>query len=60
MCQFDTHRKILFILFQFELQVEIELGIDTKNPNYSKSKGEQIAINVDGTALGSSGSTYER
>ncbi|XP_038065974.1 DNA-directed RNA polymerase III subunit RPC5-like isoform X2 [Patiria miniata] len=28
--------------------VEIELGLETSNPNYDRSRGEQIAINVDG------------
>ena len=31
------------------LQVEMELVLDTRSPNYERSKGEQIAINVDGT-----------
>lgn len=30
------------------LQVELEMAIDTLNPNYCRSKGEQIALNVDG------------
>jgi len=29
-------------------QVELELRMDTASPNYSRSKGEQIALNVDG------------
>lgn len=29
-------------------QVELELKMDTACPNYSRSKGEQIALNVDG------------
>nr|XP_056722181.1 DNA-directed RNA polymerase III subunit RPC5 [Euleptes europaea] len=29
-------------------KVELELAIDTLNPNYCRSKGEQIALNVDG------------
>ena len=29
-------------------KVEMELAMDTNCPNYSKSKGEQIAVNVDG------------
>ncbi|XP_022084969.1 DNA-directed RNA polymerase III subunit RPC5-like [Acanthaster planci] len=28
--------------------VELELGLETQNSNYDKSRGEQIAINVDG------------
>lgn len=31
------------------LQVELEIAIDTMSPNYCRSKGEQIALNVDGT-----------
>lgn len=38
-------------------QVEIEVAIDTMSPNYCRSKGEQIALNVDGTSLEDS-STY--
>ncbi|XP_049614908.1 DNA-directed RNA polymerase III subunit RPC5 [Syngnathus scovelli] len=30
-------------------RVELQMGMDTKSPNYCKSKGEQIALNVDGT-----------
>uniref|UniRef100_A0A669QMJ9 RNA polymerase III subunit E n=1 Tax=Phasianus colchicus TaxID=9054 RepID=A0A669QMJ9_PHACC len=30
-------------------KVELEMAIDTLNPNYCRSKGEQIALNVDGT-----------
>ena len=30
------------------LQVELELAIDTRSANYDRSKGEQIALNVDG------------
>lgn len=29
-------------------KVELEMAIDTLNPNYCRSKGEQIALNVDG------------
>ncbi|XP_045609667.2 DNA-directed RNA polymerase III subunit RPC5-like [Procambarus clarkii] len=29
-------------------QVEMELGLRTRGPTYDKSKGEQIALNVDG------------
>ncbi|KAI5103043.1 DNA-directed RNA polymerase III subunit RPC5 isoform X1, partial [Silurus meridionalis] len=38
-------------------KVEIEVAIDTVSPNYCRSKGEQIALNVDGTSLEDS-STY--
>jgi len=31
-------------------KVELELKINTRSQNYAKSKGEQIAINVDGSA----------
>nr|CAD7202270.1 unnamed protein product [Timema douglasi] len=30
-------------------EVRLELAIDTRNPNYDTSKGEQFAINVDGS-----------
>ncbi|XP_078723296.1 DNA-directed RNA polymerase III subunit RPC5 [Lampetra fluviatilis] len=36
-------------------KVELELGINVTSPNYSRSKGEQIALNVDG-AHGDDGS----
>lgn len=39
------------------LQVELEMAIDTLNPNYCRSKGEQIALNVDGTCTDET-STY--
>lgn len=32
------------------IQVELEMAIDAMSPNYCRSKGEQIALNVDGTA----------
>lgn len=31
-------------------RVELEMAIDAMSPNYCRSKGEQIALNVDGTA----------
>ncbi|XP_068439315.1 DNA-directed RNA polymerase III subunit RPC5 [Clinocottus analis] len=30
-------------------KVELEMAIDSMSPNYCRSKGEQIALNVDGT-----------
>nr|XP_033770079.1 DNA-directed RNA polymerase III subunit RPC5 isoform X1 [Geotrypetes seraphini]XP_033770080.1 DNA-directed RNA polymerase III subunit RPC5 isoform X1 [Geotrypetes seraphini] len=38
-------------------KVELEMAIDTMSPNYCRSKGEQIALNVDGTCTDES-STY--
>ncbi|XP_042364148.1 DNA-directed RNA polymerase III subunit RPC5 [Plectropomus leopardus] len=38
-------------------RVELEMAIDTMSPNYCRSKGEQIALNVDGTTYDES-STY--
>ncbi|XP_069501714.1 DNA-directed RNA polymerase III subunit RPC5 [Ambystoma mexicanum] len=38
-------------------KVELEMAIDTVSPNYCRSKGEQIALNVDGTC-GDESSTY--
>uniref|UniRef100_A0A8C6Y1B9 RNA polymerase III subunit E n=1 Tax=Naja naja TaxID=35670 RepID=A0A8C6Y1B9_NAJNA len=32
-------------------KVELEMAIDTSNSNYCRSKGEQIALNVDGTCM---------
>uniref|UniRef100_A0AAR2LRI3 DNA-directed RNA polymerase III subunit RPC5 C-terminal domain-containing protein n=1 Tax=Pygocentrus nattereri TaxID=42514 RepID=A0AAR2LRI3_PYGNA len=32
-------------------KVELEVAIDTMSPNYCRSKGEQIALNVDGTSI---------
>ena len=32
-------------------QVELEMDINTLSPNYCRSKGEQIALNVDGTTF---------
>ena len=31
------------------MQVELDMTINTSSPNYCRSKGEQIALNVDGT-----------
>ncbi|XP_072229185.1 DNA-directed RNA polymerase III subunit RPC5 [Leuresthes tenuis] len=31
-------------------RVELEMAIDSMSPNYCRSKGEQIALNVDGTS----------
>lgn len=43
-------------------QVELEIGVNTLSPNYCRSKGEQIALNVDGTGYdeGNTYSTYVR
>ncbi|XP_038619570.1 DNA-directed RNA polymerase III subunit RPC5 [Tachyglossus aculeatus] len=38
-------------------KVELEMAIDTLNPNYCRSKGEQIALNVDGACTDET-STY--
>uniref|UniRef100_A0AAY4BHT1 DNA-directed RNA polymerase III subunit RPC5 C-terminal domain-containing protein n=1 Tax=Denticeps clupeoides TaxID=299321 RepID=A0AAY4BHT1_9TELE len=38
-------------------KVELEVALDTMSPNYCRSKGEQIALNVDGTSFEDS-STY--
>lgn len=29
--------------------MELEMSMDVMSPNYCRSKGEQIALNVDGT-----------
>ena len=36
----------------------MELVLDTRSPNYERSKGEQIAINVDGTGDKDAGNYY--
>ncbi|KAM9584394.1 DNA-directed RNA polymerase III subunit RPC5 isoform 1-T1 [Trichechus inunguis] len=38
-------------------KVELEMAMDTLNPNYCRSKGEQIALNVDGACTDET-STY--
>uniref|UniRef100_A0A3Q3IPR9 DNA-directed RNA polymerase III subunit RPC5 C-terminal domain-containing protein n=1 Tax=Monopterus albus TaxID=43700 RepID=A0A3Q3IPR9_MONAL len=38
-------------------RVELEMAINTMSPNYCRSKGEQIALNVDGTTCDET-STY--
>jgi len=42
-------------------KLEVEVLLDTSSPNYDQSKGEQIAINVDGSSTASiaEGSTYD-
>lgn len=42
-----THIGHVFPLY---IQVELEVAMDTMSPNYCRSKGEQIALNVDGTS----------
>ena len=36
----------------------MELVLDTRSPNYERSKGEQIAINVDGSGDKDAGNYY--
>lgn len=38
-------------------RLELEMAMDTMSPNYCRSKGEQIALNVDGTSYDDS-NTY--
>ncbi|XP_078486655.1 DNA-directed RNA polymerase III subunit RPC5 [Ciona intestinalis] len=38
-------------------KLELEVVLDVSSPNYDQSKGEQIALNVDG--IGGEGMTYE-
>lgn len=40
----------MFFFCTTHVQVELEMAINTLSPNYCRSKGEQIALNVDGTA----------
>jgi DNA-directed RNA polymerase-3 subunit RPC5 len=42
------------------IQVEIECAINTRSPHYARSKGEQIALNVDGAYGSSADSFYSR
>ena len=44
--------------FNFDLQVELELAINTESVNYAKSKGEQIALNVDGINAGTENALF--
>ena len=46
------------MLFLWLFQVELELGLNTKSLNYSKSKGEQIALNVEGRSKQSGEEPY--
>lgn len=39
---------LFFIFVLFVVQVELEIAMNTMSPNYCRSKGEQIALNVDG------------
>ncbi|XP_046342600.1 DNA-directed RNA polymerase III subunit RPC5-like [Haliotis rufescens] len=39
-------------------KVELELNINTRSPNYARSKGEQIALNVDGTSATRKGERF--
>ncbi|KAM9584395.1 DNA-directed RNA polymerase III subunit RPC5 isoform 2-T2 [Trichechus inunguis] len=49
---------VLPALLSFQEQlVELEMAMDTLNPNYCRSKGEQIALNVDGACTDET-STY--
>lgn len=48
---------MILCTLHFSAQVELEVAINTTSPNYCRSKGEQIALNVDGTAVEES-STY--
>lgn len=40
---------VCIIYVRLLIQVELEISMDTVSPNYCRSKGEQIALNVDGT-----------
>lgn len=44
-------------MFRISVQVELEMAMNTTSPNYCRSKGEQIAFNVDGTGYDDS-NTY--
>lgn len=56
---FQFYEASLTIIFLI-MQVELDIGVNTQSPNYCRSKGEQIALNVDGTGYDESNtySTY--
>lgn len=41
-------------------KVEFDLAVNTSSNYYAKSKGEQIALNVDGPSRGDQGGFYRR
>jgi len=50
-----------FILFfYFNCQVELELGLNTRSKNYYQPRGEQIALDVNGTNSQDEEQYYER
>ena len=46
---YETSNVISSKIRPKQQQVELSVALDTHNPNYDHSKGEQIALNVDGT-----------
>lgn len=56
-CPWGQCLRVLIAVGAWCLQVELEMAIDTLNPNYCRSKGEQIALNVDGSCADET-STY--
>jgi DNA-directed RNA polymerase-3 subunit RPC5 len=45
---YDTANILASRIKPKQNRIELEVSLDTRNPNYSKSKGEQFALNVDG------------
>lgn len=45
---YDSANVIQSCIKPIHQEVKLELELDTSNPNYDTSKGEQIALNVDG------------
>lgn len=47
--KFNVSENLCFFVLLVN-QLELEMAINTMSPNYCRSKGEQIALNVDGTS----------
>ncbi|XP_033630773.1 DNA-directed RNA polymerase III subunit RPC5-like [Asterias rubens] len=45
---YDDFQHLVARVKPKQKMVELEIGLDTQNSNYDKSRGEQISINVDG------------
>ncbi|XP_074653463.1 DNA-directed RNA polymerase III subunit RPC5-like [Tubulanus polymorphus] len=52
---YDNVPRLAARIKPIQQKVELELGINTQGPNYAKSKGEQIALNVDGSSSSGAG-----
>ncbi len=45
---YDNNTHLAARIKPGQQKVELEMSLDTRSPNYARSKGEQIALNVDG------------